>query len=53
MSSSSHQHQLFKLSHDPAKRPKARGRGVTFFKGSKRGDVPRVEIGGGGGSLFF
>ena len=53
MSSSSHQHQLFKLSHDPAKRPKARGRGVTFFKGSKRGDVPRVEIGGGGRFTFF
>ena len=26
------------------------GGGVTFFKGSKRGDVPRVE---GGGLSFF
>ena len=28
---------------------KARGRGVTFFKGSKRGDVPKVE---GDGHVF-
>ena len=28
-----------------------KGRGVTFFKGSKRGDVPRVE--GGGGHVFL
>ena len=28
----------------------ARGRGVTLFKGSKRGDVPRV---GGGDHVFL
>ena len=46
---SSHLHQLFKLNHDPAKRPKARGGGSLLLRDPKRG----TSLGLGGGVTFF
>ena len=47
---SSHLHQLFKLNHDPAKRPKARGRRITFLRDPK-GETS-LGLGGGGSRVF-
>ena len=46
---SSHLHQLFKLNHDPAKRPRARGRRITFLRDPKG----ETSLGLGGGHVFL